>query len=247
MSSSAFLVQVFAERHALDLSRHQVDPGARILQAPVHRLVIFEQLLLPAEFARPLINEPPDAVPVGIDLAMSVRPDAAAGAVAHLFGAAHRAGEGGIAGHALPAGLASKQRSLDGILCDQDALIKRGMPLAKGRDLPGKLAHREAPPIVWEISWPGAGRSRRGSKPASSTTRGMIDSHMAVMICTPLTPGRVPSCAMVSTQISMPSSLGSRAASIRAKISPGIRIPGTRSFIYTSDRVDLTGITPARM
>ena len=62
----------------------------------------------------------PDAGHLGIDLAMAVRPHAAAGSVAHALRAVHRAGHAGRGQDALAAHAAIEQRALDRLFDERD-------------------------------------------------------------------------------------------------------------------------------
>lgn len=102
-----------------------------MLEPPVYRLLDAPQLLQSAHTLCALVDHPPDAVSVRIDLAAPVFARAAAGAISHLFRASHRACKRSIAQNALAAVMALEYRLLDHVLSKHRAGIKPGVALAK--------------------------------------------------------------------------------------------------------------------
>src|SRR3989454_4212126 len=95
----------------------QVDPGGSSLQLPIDGLLQMLDVVLEERHApRALPGFDPDASLVGIDLAVAVGPHTAAGAVAQILGAAHRAAEAGRVQDALTAHAAVPDRFLQRLL-----------------------------------------------------------------------------------------------------------------------------------
>src|SRR6266550_3021685 len=95
-------------------SGQQVDPGRAALQLPIDGLLHVLDVIAPErESPGAFPGLDPDAAHVGIDLAIPVRPNAAAGAVSKVLGAAHRAAQSGRMQDALAAHAASPDRLLE--------------------------------------------------------------------------------------------------------------------------------------
>ena len=95
----------------------QVAPRRRALQAVVDRRAQVVDVRAPdRQLLGPRVGLDPHAAHLGLDLAVAVRPHAAAGAVAQRLGTRHRTGEAGVVQDALPAHPAVPDGSLDRVL-----------------------------------------------------------------------------------------------------------------------------------
>src|SRR6185312_5060249 len=95
----------------------QVDPRRGALQAVVDRRPQVVDVVAPhRQLLRALVRVEPYAAHLGLDLAVSVRANAAARSVAQGLGARHRAGQPGRVQHALAAHLTAPHRALDRVL-----------------------------------------------------------------------------------------------------------------------------------
>ena len=132
-------------------SRTHPQPGRAALAAMVDRRLQLGDRVALRHPARALPGLHPDAAHLRLDLAMAVGAHAAAGTVAHLLRAVHRAGHAGRAQHALAAHLAVEQQALDAALdqrpparssrCEADALRATARP----RHRPTRNGGRTAP------------------------------------------------------------------------------------------------------
>src|SRR6059058_2785530 len=102
-------------------STQQVDPGRRSLELPIHRpLQVLDMILKERQASRALPRLHPNAGLVGIDLAIAVRPDAAARPVAKILRAAHRTTQAGRMQNALAAHPAAPDRLLERLFDSED-------------------------------------------------------------------------------------------------------------------------------
>src|SRR2546426_1893357 len=105
----------------------EIDPGGGPLQLPIHRLLYLLDVIPPERKSpRAFPGLDPHAPHVGIDLAIPVRPNAAARSVSKALGATHRAAQPGGMQDALAAHPAAPDRLLEGLFDRQyEALANR--------------------------------------------------------------------------------------------------------------------------
>src|SRR4051794_10953318 len=122
-------------RDVLVAPGHEVAPRRRAVQAVVDRRPQAVDVRSPyRQLVGALGGLQPDTAHLGLDLAVAVRPDAAARAVAQGLRAGHRAGEPGVVQDALAAHAAVPDGALDGVL---DGLEEaHGVTPGRGRGAP---------------------------------------------------------------------------------------------------------------
>src|SRR2546425_4967663 len=103
-------------RRHLVSTPQKIDPRRGSLQLPIHRLLHVLDVIAPERKSlRAFPGLDPHAAHVGIDLAIPVRPNAAAWSVSKALGATHRAAQPGGMQDALAAHAAAPDRFLEGL------------------------------------------------------------------------------------------------------------------------------------
>ena len=142
----------FYRRRGLDAdiaSGEHVNPRRRgLIQLPIHGTVNLIDMLAPdGEFLRAIIGAIPNAPAFGIDFAMPVGAYAAAGTIARIFGAAHRADEPVFVEETLPTFLTPKERFFDDCFYwNEDArgiVFRAGVGIEIGAQPPPQSALKE--------------------------------------------------------------------------------------------------------